>query len=222
MTTMPSPTTAGSPASTRSQTPVTATATPSRGTSDNAAPGCFAISVNTEPRKPGALITAQALQDRLPKLDAPRSEPEAYVGTSLGVGTLGSAYLDAFQACTGADLGNMRFGWVDQGTKLGIEPMGVEVDGYTGWELAAVLIDDNAFDPDLRSKLGVREHAGWDYLSTEGLSVTASETTLYIMQTFCCVESTGDEANTPTYDEVVRDYLERINDAPARIPEEWR
>jgi hypothetical protein len=168
------------------------------------------------------MVTAQALRDRLPKLDGPRSEPEAYVGTSLVDATLGSAYLDAFQACSGADRGDMRFGWVDGGTTLGVVPMGVEVDGYTGWELAAMLIDGNAFDPNLRSKLAVREHAGWDYLSTEGLTLSASESTLYMMQSFCCVESTGGDTEVPTYDEVVHDYLERINDSPAAIPEEWQ
>ena len=66
------------------------------------------------------------------------------------------------------------------------------------------------------------EHAGWDYLSMGGLSLTASETTLYIMQSFCCVESRGENAGEPIYDDVVQDYLERINDDSAAIPDRWR
>lgn len=142
----------------------------------------------------------------------------AFVGTSLADGTIGGGYLAAFKSCSGADLANMRFGWVQFGETLGVIPMGVEIDGYTGWELAAMMIDENALDPELRSRLTLGEHDGWDYLYTEGLALTASSTTLYIMQGFCCVDVGGDTADLPTFPEIINDYLDRTNDSPAPVP----
>jgi hypothetical protein len=162
------------------------------------------------------MVVAEGLRDRLPIPHPVVSEPMAYVGTSLTSG-LGAAYLDALEACTGADRASMRFGWTQGGSVLGVIPMGLEVDGYSGWELAAFAIDGNALIPDLRSRLEVSEHGDWIYLfSPDGFAVTASTETLYLMQMFCCFDAGA--GDLPSFQEVVNDYLDRTRAEPAAMP----
>jgi hypothetical protein len=164
------------------------------------------------------LVTADELRDRLPLLPSAFAERMAYVGDSLPAASLGRAYLGAFASCTGADLSTMRFGWVDGGTTLGTIPLAVEIDGYSGWDLATIWVQGNASSPNLRRELSLGEHDGWQYLYVEGLALTAGATTLHIAQQFCCVDWFGDPADIPSFEEIVDGYLDVTPDSPAPMP----
>ncbi len=166
------------------------------------------------------MVPAEELRSRLPILDSPLSQRMAFIGTSLTDGGIASIYVSAFQACSGGGRASIRFGWVTRGEIAGVVPMAAEITGYSGWELAAMVIDGNAQDPALRSELTFGAHRGWEYLYTDSLALTASPTTLYIMQAYCCVDAT--RADTYRFDEVVNDYLDRTNDSPAPMPKDWR
>ena len=212
----PRPSAAGTPTP---QPSATQTGTPAATAAAATFPaGCFDIREATEEDQPAEMVVAEDLRDRLPIPDPVFSEPMAYVGTSLTSG-LGAAYLDALEACIGADRASMRFGWTQGGSTLGVIPMGLEVDGYSGWQLAVIAIDGNALIPDLRSRLEIGEHDGWTYLySPDGFAVTASAETLYLMQMFCCVDP-GVGSELPTFEEVINDYLDRTRAEPAPMPQ---
>ncbi len=211
-TTVPTPT--ATPSLSATPTPE-----PSPSTTEAAAvePGCFDLTASTgTPAPMPSMVPTATLRNRLPILDPVFSQRMAFIGSSLTDGGIASIYVSAFQACSGAGRASIRFGWVKGGEDAGVVPMAVEINGYSGWQLAAMMIDGNAQDPALRSRLTLGAHHGWEYLYTDSLALSASSTTLYIMQAFCCVDATG--TDTFSFEQVVNDYLDRTNDTPAPMP----
>ena len=183
-------------------------------------PGCFDLTASTGTTAPmPSMVPAEELRNRLPILSPAFSQRMAFIGSSLTDGGIASIYVSAFQACSGAGRASIRFGWVKGGEEAGVVPMAVEINGYTGWQLAAMMIDGNAQDPTLRSRLTFGAHHGWEYLYTDSLALSASSTTLYLMQAFCCVDAT--RTDTFSFEQVVNDYLDRTNDTPAPMSAAW-
>ncbi len=181
----------------------------------NVAEGCFleGAQETAEPKPSIEPIVAEDLRDRLFSLGV-FSEPIAYVGSSYQDG-LGLAFVRGFAACTGADTSAIRFGAVEGGATLGIIPMAAQVDGFTGPQLAEVMVRGFLTD-EQRVEIRTDRHRGWVYrwLPT-GIAVTASADTVYWFQQFCCVEVGEDTSDLPTLTEIFHDYLDRINDEPA-------
>ena len=171
--------------------------------------GCFSDGLQRESDAPAEdLIVAEDLQRRLP-LPGNFSEPHAWVGSSAN-----ELFVSAFAECTRADLATIRFGTVSGGLTLGAIPFAIQIDGYTGAQLAPILLD-GMFHPEQRESLVIGHHDGWAYLMHEsGFAVTASADTLYWIQLFCCVDITDPDADLPSFTDIVHDYLDRIDDEP--------
>jgi hypothetical protein len=207
--TLGSPPPSPPPTPTAYPTPSLMAASPSGGAVTE---GCFFEGLGQPEVEGTEPIVAEDLAARLPLLD-PVAEPGAWVGSSL-TSSLGGAYVNGFEACLGADPATIRFGTTRGRNTVGIALLAAQVDGYSGRELADVMVAGAHPDADMET-LRVREHAGWTYRTSDaGFAVTASEDTVYWMQQFCCVDP-GPDADLPTFDEVVRDYLEAIIDEPA-------
>ena len=160
----------------------------------------------------GELVAADDLRARLPTLHS-FFAPEAYVGSSL-TSSLGGAYVNGFEACLGADPATIRWGTTRGSDTLGVILFGAQVDGYTGPELADVIVE-GSFPPNDPATLRTAEHGGWSYRTNDGgFAVTASADTVYWMQQFCCVDP-GPDAELPTFDEIIHVYLDAIIDEPA-------
>jgi len=171
--------------------------------------GCFTDGfLAPSPEEPPGLIVAPDLRDRLP-LPHWSSEPYAVVGSSDP-----DLFVAAFAACTGADPATIRFGGVNGGSTHGVIPFAIQVDGYTGWELADIFIDGYLF-PEQRAELQTGEHDGWTYRWLDwSIAITASADTLYWMWVApCCYE--GGDGQRPSFEAVIDSYLELINDEPA-------
>jgi hypothetical protein len=156
-------------------------------------------------------IELPELAARLPDFSA-HTDPEAYVGSSF-TGGLGAAYVGGFAECTGVDESGIRFGHSTIGAVMGVVPMAIQVDGVTGPELVEILI--GALPAENVRLLRDGEYEGWSYRFTEGFAVTASPDTLYLMQQFCCVDVMDENADIPTFEEIVLEYLSRFVDEPA-------
>jgi hypothetical protein len=177
------------------------------------AEGCFLEGAELPERKPTPPIVAKDLRDRLPYLGY-FSEPGAYVGSSITEG-LGVGYVNGFIACTGADPDHIRYGAVSVGATLGVIPMAAQVDGWTGPQLAEVLL--YGYVPaEKRADLQLATHDGWTYWFADWhIGIAASSDTVYWFQPFCCVDVGEDAEDLPTFQEIIEDYLDLINDRPA-------
>jgi hypothetical protein len=178
------------------------------------AAGCFTKGIRQPEGEPVQRIEAPDLANRLPFLSA-LSDRNAWVGSSLTAGLEG-AYVNGFETCLDADPATIRWGHSTVGSSLGVIPMGAQVDGYTGPQLAEVLIG-GFLGPEQFAALETREHDGWTYLYVPDWSfaVTASADTVYWMQSFCCVDVMDDDAELPTFEEIIEHYLDNIFDKPA-------
>ena len=178
------------------------------------AAGCFLKGSELPERKPKPPVVAQDLQDRLPLLGY-FSEPAAYVGSGITEG-LGLGYVNGFISCTGADPEHIRYGAVSVGSTLGVIPMAAQVDGWTGPQLADVLL--HGYVPaEQRATMREARHNGWTYRWSDwNIGIAASRDTVYWFQPFCCVDVGEDAEDLPTFREIIEEYLELINDRPAR------
>lgn len=172
---------------------------------------CFFTGLGRPAESPPAdVVAAEGLAARLPDIGS--YPPEGYVGSSL-TSSVGGAYVNGFEECLGVDPATIRLG-MTRGGALGVILFGGQVDGYTGPELADVIVD-GTYPPNDPATLRTAEHDGWTYRTNDvGFAVTASDDTVYWMQEFCCVDP-DPGAGLPTFDEIVRDYLEAIVDEPA-------
>ena len=107
-----------------------------------------------------------------------------YVGSSAN-----RLFVSAFAACTGADPATIRWGGVNGGLTSGTFPQAIQIDGFTGPELAQIFVD-GYLHPEQRAALEVGQHAGWTYRYLDKLiAITASPDTLYWYWVWpCCYE----------------------------------
>lgn len=175
---------------------------------------CFIEGMQQPEGEPMEPVEAEDLASRLPWL-SPMSDRNAWVGSSLTSG-FGGAYVNGFEVCLGADPATIRWGRSGLGSVLGVLPMAAQVDGFTGAELAAVLIE-GLLPAEQLAALETREHDGWTYryVPDWGFAVTASADTVFWMQAFCCVDGTDDDAELPTFEEIIEHYLDETHDEPA-------
>ena len=173
--------------------------------------GCFSEGLVREDDAAREPIIAKDLQRRLP-LPSYWSEPTAVVGSSAN-----RLFVSAFAACTGADPAHIRWGGVNGGLISGTFPQAVQVDGFTGPELARILLD-GYLHPEQRAALEVGHHAGWTYrFLDERFAVTASRDTVYWYWVWpCCYE--GPLFQEQSFVEVIHTYLDLTNDDPI----DWR
>ena len=172
--------------------------------------GCFAEGMRLPQGQPTDPIVAEDLRSRLPFLSA-LSDANAWVGSSLTTGLAG-AYVNGLEVCLDVDPATIRFGHVSVGTTLGVMPMAAQVDGFTGPELADVIVA-GLLTPDEIALLSTAEHDGWTYRFVDWkLAVTASDDTVYWMQPFCCVNVIAD---LPSFEGIIREYLDATVDEPA-------
>jgi len=213
----PTPTNAPTPAeaSTRTASP-SRQPTPSPDPTPTHAPeggglpeGCFSDGLERESDAPPEdLVIAEDLERRLP-LPGVFSEPHAWVGSSAN-----ELFVSAFAECTGADPATIRFGTVSGGLTLGAIPFAIQIDGYTGAQLAPILLE-GMLHPEQRESMVIGHHDRWAYLMHEsGFAVTASADTLYWIQLFCCVDIMNPDAELPSFKDIVHDYLDRTDDEP--------
>lgn len=213
------------PTPTASSTPTTATSEPSASpspasrTSPSPSPqqvaaglpeGCFSDGFLREGEWTDPIIA----EDLLRRLPVPSywSEPQALVGSSAN-----SLFVSAFAECTGADPATIRWGSVNGGLTSGTFPQAIQVDGYTGPELAQILID-GYLHPEQREALDVGHHAGWTYRYLDAtIAITASADTVYWYWVWpCCYE--GPLFTEHTFVDVVHQYLDLTNDVPVAWP----
>lgn len=202
----PSPTPVPSVSASASPSPTEAPSDP--------ADGCFAQGVSGPEGDGAELLVAESLLAKLPEvMDGAVVERWAYVGSSVQSGLLG-AYVRGFAQCTRADPSAIRFGFARGASSLGHDLMAIEVDGFSGEELADMFITGTS-GPQLLAALQEEAQAGWTYQTdSESFIVTAGPQTAYWIKWFCCVDPFGAE-DLPTFDEIVLSYLDNINDEPA-------
>jgi hypothetical protein len=209
----PSPTQrAGSPTPSATSTPI-ATASPGPTPEPITAglpEGCFADGFIREGDWTDPIV-ADGLLRRLP-VPHWSSEPQALVGSSAN-----SLFVSAFAECTGADPAAIRWGSVNGGLIGGTFPQAIQVDGYTGPQLAQILVE-GYLHPQQREALEEGQHAGWTYLHLDQtFAVTASADTVYWYWVWpCCYE--GPLFSDQSFAEVVETYLDLTNDEPVAWP----
>lgn len=206
--------------------PASASATPSASPSPSPSPTasaepthvttvaerCFFTGLGRPAESPPAdVVASEGLAARLPDMGG-SLPPEGYVGSSL-TSSVGGAYVNGFEECLGVDPATIRLG-MTRGGRLGVILFAAQVDGYTGPQLADVIVD-GTYPPNDPATLRAAEHDGWTYRTNDvGFAVTASDDTVYWMQEFCCVDP-DPGVDLPTFEEIVREYLEAIVDEPA-------
>jgi hypothetical protein len=186
--------------------------TPSIGPGDIGLPdGCFSEGLLHEGEPADELIVAEDLQRRLP-LPGLWSEATALVGSSAN-----SLFVSAFAECTGADPAEIRWGTVNVGLLEATAPQAVQVDGYSGPELAQILVD-GYLHPQQRAALETGQHAGWTYRYLDKtIAITASADTVYWYWVWpCCYE--GPLFVERTFVDVIHEYLDLTYDDPVPWP----
>jgi hypothetical protein len=158
-------------------------------------------------------VVVPNLRDRLPLPHPWLSTPYAWVGSSLTDG-FGEIFVNAFAACTGVDPSAIRYGAVSGGLTSGVLPQAIQVDGFTGPELADTLVEGYLW-PQQIAELRTGTHDGWSYRYVDWfIAVTASADTVYWFWVFpCCYGNEGEDR--PDFRDVVHEYLERVDDEPA-------
>jgi hypothetical protein len=172
--------------------------------------GCFSEGLVREGEWTDPIV-AEDLLRRLPVPDR-WSEPQALVGSSAN-----TLFVSAFAECTGADPAAIRWGSVNGGLLEATFPQAIQVDGYTGPQLARILVDDY-LHPEQREALEVGQHAGWTYRYLDRtIAITASADTVYWYWVWpCCIE--GPLFAERTFTDVVHTYLDLTNDMPVAWP----
>ena len=173
-------------------------------------PGCFSegLSHEDESNEP---IVAEDLLRRLP-VPSYWSEPVAYVGSSAN-----RLFVSAFAACTGADPATIRWGGVNGGLTSGTFPQGLQIDGFTGPELAEILLD-GYLHPQQREALETGHHNGWTYryLDRQFAIIASADTVYWYWVWPCCYE--GPIFVDHTFVDVIHEYLDLTRDVPTK----WR
>jgi len=208
---MPSPT-AGSaePSATAAPTLTTTPSVTPEPMTAHLPDGCFSEGLAREGEWTDPIV-AEGLLRRLP-VPHWSSEPQALVGSSAN-----TLFVSAFAECTGANPAAIRWGSVNGGLIEATFPQAIQVDGYTGPQLAQILTD-GYLHPQQREALEAGQHAGWTYRYLEGtIAITASADTVYWYWVWpCCIE--GPLFAERTFTDVIHTYLDLTNDTPVAWP----